>query len=105
MAARGVTVLWLTAGLVHQPAGHHLDRLAGVRYLIAGGDVSSPDAVRRLLAAHPDLVFTNGYGPTENTTFTAPPRRRPAADRTADPGHAGPGARPARQTGAAGCRG
>ncbi|MEV5718742.1 non-ribosomal peptide synthetase [Amycolatopsis mediterranei] len=70
VAAEGVTVLWLTAGLFHQLVDHHLDRLAGVRHLIAGGDVISPDAVRRLLAAHPDLVFTNGYGPTENTTFT-----------------------------------
>ncbi|WIX93031.1 AMP-binding protein [Amycolatopsis sp. DG1A-15b] len=70
VAAERVTVLWLTAGLFHQLVDHHLDRLAGVRHLIAGGDVISPDAVRRLLAAYPDLVFTNGYGPTENTTFT-----------------------------------
>ncbi|WNV85475.1 non-ribosomal peptide synthetase [Umezawaea sp. Da 62-37] len=70
VAAERVTVLWLTAGLFHQVVEHHLDRLAGVRHLIAGGDVISPDAVRRLLAAHPGLVFTNGYGPTENTTFT-----------------------------------
>ncbi|MFF1606706.1 amino acid adenylation domain-containing protein [Amycolatopsis sp. NPDC058278] len=70
VAAERVTVLWLTAGLFHQLVDHHLDRLTGVRHLIAGGDVISPDAVRRLLAAHPDLVFTNGYGPTENTTFT-----------------------------------
>src|SRR5207248_1918026 len=26
--------------------------------------------VARLLAAHPGIRFTNGYGPTENTTFT-----------------------------------
>ncbi|MET8996388.1 non-ribosomal peptide synthetase [Amycolatopsis sp. NPDC004169] len=71
VAAERVSVLWLTAGLFHQLADHHLDRLAGVRHLIAGGDVIAADAVRRLLTAHPGLVFTNGYGPTENTTFTA----------------------------------
>ncbi|MER6799566.1 AMP-binding protein, partial [Amycolatopsis mediterranei] len=87
VAAEGVTVLWLTAGLFHQLVDHHLDRLAGVRHLIAGGDVISPDAVRRLLAAHPDLVFTNGYGPTENTTFTTCATFGGPAAR---PGEAGP---------------
>lgn len=67
----GVTVLWLTAGLFHQMVDNHVDRLGGIRHLLAGGDVVSPDAVRRLLDAFPDIVFTNGYGPTENTTFTA----------------------------------
>ncbi|MFI0480767.1 amino acid adenylation domain-containing protein [Actinomadura sp. 9N215] len=66
----GVTVLWLTAGLFHQMVDGHVEHLAGVRHLIAGGDVVAPEAVARLLAAHPHLVFTNGYGPTENTTFT-----------------------------------
>jgi amino acid adenylation domain-containing protein len=68
--AEGVSVLWLTAGLFNQVIDGHLDQLGGVRHLIAGGDVVSPDAVTRLLAAHPHLVFSNGYGPTENTTFT-----------------------------------
>lgn len=68
--AEGVTVLWLTAGLFQQMVDHHIDRLAGVRHLVAGGDVVSPATVRRLLDAHPHLIFTNGYGPTENTTFT-----------------------------------
>ncbi|MEV5892530.1 amino acid adenylation domain-containing protein [Nonomuraea fuscirosea] len=66
----GVTVLWLTTGLFHKIVDHHLDGLSGVRHLLAGGDVLSPAHVRRVLAAHPDLIFTNGYGPTENTTFT-----------------------------------
>jgi amino acid adenylation domain-containing protein len=67
---RAVTVLWLTAGLFHQMVTAHLDAFAGLRHVIAGGDVIAPDRVRALLAAHPQLTFTNGYGPTENTTFT-----------------------------------
>jgi amino acid adenylation domain-containing protein len=66
----GVTVLWLTTGLFHTLVTHHLDGLGSVRHLLAGGDVLSPSHVERLLAAHPHLIFTNGYGPTENTTFT-----------------------------------
>ena len=65
-----ISVLWLTAGLFHQMAAGHLDAFAGVRHVVAGGDVLSPEHVRTLMAAHPGLVFTNGYGPTENTTFT-----------------------------------
>ena len=68
--AEGVTVLWLTTGLFHQMVTDHIDQLGGVRHLLAGGDVLSPAHVRRVLTAHPHLVFTNGYGPTENTTFT-----------------------------------
>ncbi|MFE9256482.1 amino acid adenylation domain-containing protein [Streptomyces sp. NPDC006879] len=66
----GVSILWLTSGLFHKLVAHHLESLGTVRHLLAGGDVLSPDHVRRVLAAHPHLTFTNGYGPTENTTFT-----------------------------------
>ncbi|UOZ05532.1 non-ribosomal peptide synthetase [Amycolatopsis sp. WQ 127309] len=66
----GVTILWLTAGLFHQAVETGLDDLRGLRYLIAGGDVVSPAHVRRALAALPGTSVVNGYGPTENTTFT-----------------------------------
>ncbi|MBG0816346.1 non-ribosomal peptide synthetase [Planomonospora sp. ID82291] len=66
----GVTVLWLTTGLFHKIVTHHLDGLSGIRHLLAGGDVLSPAHVRRVTAAYPGLIFTNGYGPTENTTFS-----------------------------------
>jgi len=68
--AESVTVLWLTTGLFHKIVAHHLDGLAGIRHLLAGGDVLSPAHVRRVMSAYPDLIFTNGYGPTENTTFS-----------------------------------
>ena len=70
LRAEGVTVLWLTTGLFHKMVTHHLPGLAGIRHLLAGGDVLSPAHVERVLDAHPHLVFTNGYGPTENTTFS-----------------------------------
>lgn len=70
LANEQVSVLWLTAGFFHHMVNTRLDALGGLRHLLAGGDVLSPDFVGRLLAAHPHLTFTNGYGPTENTTFT-----------------------------------
>ncbi len=78
--AEGVTVLWLTTGLFHKIVTHHLDSLAGIRHLLAGGDVLSPTHVRRVMAAYPDLIFTNGYGPTENTTFSTCWTTRTAGD-------------------------
>jgi amino acid adenylation domain-containing protein len=66
----GGTVLWLTAGLFHQVAETGLADLVGLRRLLAGGDVLSVPHVNRVLAALPDCVLVNGYGPTENTTFT-----------------------------------
>ncbi len=67
----GVTALWLTAPLFHQMVEEEREALAGVRYLLAGGDVLSVDHVRRMLEAmRPGCKLINGYGPTENTTFT-----------------------------------
>ncbi len=67
----GVTVAWLTAGLFHQLAEADIDALADVPVILAGGDVLNPDTVRAVLAARRGRPLVNGYGPTENTTFTA----------------------------------
>jgi len=48
----------------------HVAALRGVRQLLAGGDVLSPSHVRAALTALPGCTVINGYGPTENTTFT-----------------------------------
>jgi amino acid adenylation domain-containing protein len=67
----GVSVLWLTAGLFHQLVEHDVTTLSEVDQLLAGGDVLAPGAVRAALAARGGRPMTNGYGPTENTTFTS----------------------------------
>ncbi|HEU5476173.1 MAG TPA: non-ribosomal peptide synthase/polyketide synthase [Actinophytocola sp.] len=65
----GVTGLWLTAGLFRMIAQDGPDCLAGVREIWTGGDVVPAAAIRRVLAACPDVVVSDGYGPTETTTF------------------------------------
>jgi amino acid adenylation domain-containing protein len=65
-----VSVLWLTAGLFHQIIEQDPESLASVDQLLAGGDVLSPVAVREALRVRPGRPVINGYGPTENTTFT-----------------------------------
>jgi len=65
-----VTTLWLTAGLFHLMVEQRIEDLRGVKQLLAGGDVLSAPHVRTLLEAAQGCTVINGYGPTENTTFT-----------------------------------
>jgi amino acid adenylation domain-containing protein/non-ribosomal peptide synthase protein (TIGR01720 family) len=65
-----VTTLWLTAGLFHELVATRVRALSGVRQLLAGGDVLQPAAVRKVLEQVPGCRLINGYGPTENTTFS-----------------------------------
>ena len=66
----GITTLWLTAALFQHMVDQCLDSLRGVRQLLAGGDVLPLAAARRVLEELPACCLINGYGPTENTTFT-----------------------------------
>ncbi len=65
-----VTILWLTASLFHLMVDEHLEDLLSVRQLLAGGDVLSAPHLGKLLSKTQDCQLINGYGPTENTTFT-----------------------------------
>ncbi|WP_405710467.1 amino acid adenylation domain-containing protein [Streptomyces xanthophaeus] len=67
---REVTVAWLTAGLFRLVEEFAPDSFGKLKQLLTGGDVVPHDHTARALARHPGLVVTNGYGPTENTTFT-----------------------------------
>jgi amino acid adenylation domain-containing protein len=66
----GVTGLWLTSGLFRLMADHHPECFRGVGQLLTGGDVVPPDRVATVLDTCPGLRISNGYGPTENTTFS-----------------------------------
>ena len=70
IAAHAATTMWLPAGLFNLVVERCLDSLKPLRQLIVGGDVLSPPHIDRALAALPDCRIVNGYGPTENTTFT-----------------------------------
>jgi amino acid adenylation domain-containing protein len=66
----GVSTLWLTAGLFHQMVESNLDGLRPVRQLLAGGDVLAPACVQKVVDELGHCTLINGYGPTENATFT-----------------------------------
>ena len=65
-----VTTLWLTAGLFHLIVDEKIDALKSLRQLLAGGDVLSVPHVQKFLQTVENCRLINGYGPTENTTFT-----------------------------------
>ncbi|MFD7337548.1 amino acid adenylation domain-containing protein [Streptomyces violascens] len=70
LVERRVTVAWLTAGLFRLVEEFAPEAFGALGQLLTGGDVVPHDHAARALARHPHLVITNGYGPTENTTFT-----------------------------------
>ncbi|WJG11190.1 amino acid adenylation domain-containing protein [Aliiglaciecola sp. LCG003] len=65
-----VTTLWLTAALFQLVASRYISSLKPIRTLLVGGDVVNPLMVNRVFDHFPDMTIINGYGPTENTTFT-----------------------------------
>lgn len=72
LAEARISLLWITAGLFSQIAAIDPAAFAGPRRVVTGGDVVNPAAARAVLAAGRDqgLSLINGYGPTENTTFS-----------------------------------
>lgn len=77
-----VRTLWLTAGLFHELMELDTGRFfLHLRQLLAGGDALSLGAVKKFLRLYPNCRLINGYGPTENATFsTCAELREMAAD-------------------------
>jgi amino acid adenylation domain-containing protein/FkbH-like protein len=67
---QGITAMFLTSALFSQLAAEVPGVFATLRTLLAGGEALDPKWVRAVLKEHPPLRLLNGYGPTENTTFT-----------------------------------
>ena len=70
IARHGVTTLWLTAGIFNLAIDQAPEALRPLRQLLIGGEALSPRHVRRALELLPHCRLINGYGPTENTTFS-----------------------------------
>ena len=65
-----ISTLWLTAPLFNQLCESDPYMFKNVKKLLTGGDVLSPKHINMVRKACPDLTIINGYGPTENTTFS-----------------------------------
>ena len=65
-----IDIMWLTSPLFNQLLDADEELFGCLDYLLVGGDVVSPAHINRLRSRYPELKVINGYGPTENTTFS-----------------------------------
>jgi len=65
-----ITTLWLTSSLFNRMVDADIDVFRGLRHLLVGGEALSPVHINRVRGRFPGLEVINGYGPTENTTFS-----------------------------------
>jgi amino acid adenylation domain-containing protein len=77
---QGVSMMWFTAGWLNQLVDKNIALFKGLRTIVAGGDKLSPYHINALRTAYPDVRIVNGYGPTENTTFSLTYEIASAAD-------------------------
>lgn len=70
LVTRAIAHAWLTSALFNAVVEDRCDALGGLRQLLTGGERVSPRHAQLLLRAWPGIRLINGYGPTENTTFT-----------------------------------
>ena len=66
----GINTLWLTASLFNTVIDFRPEILKGIKQLLIGGEVLSVEHVKKGIDCLSDTQIVNGYGPTENTTFT-----------------------------------
>ena len=65
-----ISMAWMTSALFNQLIKADIEIFAGLKNLLVGGDVLSPRHISQLMHNYPQLQVINGYGPTENTTFS-----------------------------------
>jgi len=65
-----VNTLWLSAPLFNQLLEQDSRMFNSLTWLLVGGDVLSPVHINRVRRENKGLKVINGYGPTENTTFS-----------------------------------
>jgi amino acid adenylation domain-containing protein len=70
LAAQNVNTFWMTAALFNLVIKEAPEILHPVKYLLVGGEALSPWHVEKALRELPQIQLINGYGPTENTTFS-----------------------------------
>lgn len=65
-----VNTAWFTAPLLNQLVDQDVAIFEKLDRIVVGGDRLSPSHIYQLKNRFPKISITNGYGPTENTTFS-----------------------------------
>ncbi len=66
-----ISSLFLTTSLFNKFCEYNPKMFGCLKYLLVGGEALSFKHIKAVKEANPDLNIVNGYGPTENTTFSA----------------------------------
>lgn len=67
----GLNTSFFTTSLLNMLVDEDPGCFKGLHTVITGGERLSPPHVRAFLAAHPDILLVNGYGPVEATVFAS----------------------------------
>lgn len=65
-----VNIMWFTSGWLNQLVDYDISLFKNLKTVLCGGDVLSKNHITKLKSTYPKLEIINGYGPTENTTFS-----------------------------------
>lgn len=65
-----ITTIGLSTAVFHLFVEQRLESLRPLKQIVVGGDILSVEHAKRMLEHLPQCRLINGYGPTENTTFT-----------------------------------
>jgi amino acid adenylation domain-containing protein len=65
-----ITTMWLTSPLFNQISTYMPEVFKTLKNLLVGGDVLLPERINAVRNVCKGLNMVNGYGPTENTTFS-----------------------------------
>jgi tyrocidine synthetase-3 len=68
--SKSINIMWFTAGWLNQLVESEINIFSNLKTILAGGDKLSPAHIMELRTTFPELKIINGYGPTENTTFS-----------------------------------
>lgn len=65
-----INTMWITSSFFNTIVDMYCESLVAVKQLVVGGETLSVPHIQQALQKLPHTQLINGYGPTENTTFT-----------------------------------
>ncbi|MEO7583966.1 MAG: non-ribosomal peptide synthase/polyketide synthase [Ferruginibacter sp.] len=68
--SRKISLMWFTSSWFNQLVETDITVFEGLQTILAGGEKLSPHHIQKLRQTYPHIKVINGYGPTENTTFS-----------------------------------
>jgi amino acid adenylation domain-containing protein len=65
-----ISILWLTSRLFDKLIDYDVSLFKNLSVIVFGGEAASFQHVKKAFEQLPETILLNGYGPTENSTFT-----------------------------------